>query len=699
MCVFIMCCFVEDFNSNFIQLIFLCFCLFTDKYEDGPSCSQEYQDFTRYDDFDFKANYYEYELGQAEPIVKGRLKASLSFWKDIGANSFIIDIIAHGYKIPFFSTPPSVCLPNNQSALHNSVFVSEAIDELLSKGLITQCSNIPFVVNPLTVSIQRSGKARLILDLRHVNIHVWKEKVKFDDWQVAMSYFSSECFMFAFDLKSGYHHIEMFEDHCEYLGFAWSFNGETRYYKFLVLPFGLSSAPFVFTKCLRPLVRRWREQGMFIVMFLDDGWCVAKNADTLRSQSTAVKNDLIAAGFVPNVDKSHWEPSQSIVWLGMNWDGLNGRISISDKRITDIHDSIELFIQRLPMTSARVLASLVGKLMSLKPVVGGIAQLKTRFLHFAILARRHWDDLFSMNRFQLAIEEVLFWKGNLDSLNSRNVHNSFLPQVVLFSDASGTGFGATTKDCKMQCCHTWDEGEKLESSTWRELKAVQFALFSFASQLEGKTVKVFTDNKGVVAICKKGSMKLELHSMAIAIFDICKRHSVNLEIEWIPRSQNEEADLLSREIDYDDWGVSQEFFSFMDNLWGPHSVDRFADHLNFKISNFNSKFWCPGTSQVDAFAMDWSSENNWLVPPVRLIPAVLRHVKVCKAVGSLVIPVWSSAPFWPLLFSPYSEFKQLVRFSIKFSDPSNIFVQGRNKNSIFGSKSFTSHVMCLKLVG
>ena len=33
----------------------------------------------------------------------------------------------------------------------------------------------------------------------------------------------------------------------------------------------------------------------------------------------------------------------------------------------------------------------------------------------------------------------------------------------------------------------------------------------------------------------------------------------------------------------------------------------------------NSKHLCPGTLSVDAFALDWAGEFNWLVPPVYLI--------------------------------------------------------------------------------
>ena len=61
--------------------------------------------------------------------------------------------------------------------------------------------------------------------------------------------------MFSFDLKSGYHHIEIAEEHQTYLGFSWNLQGSqsSRYFVFAVLPFGLSTAPCIFTKCVRPL--------------------------------------------------------------------------------------------------------------------------------------------------------------------------------------------------------------------------------------------------------------------------------------------------------------------------------------------------------------------------------------------------------------------------------------------------------------
>ena len=54
---------------------------------------------------------------------------------------------------------------------------------------------MPFVVNTLTVSVQNSGKKRLILDLRHVNKHLWKSSVKFDYIRTAMLFIKENDFV------------------------------------------------------------------------------------------------------------------------------------------------------------------------------------------------------------------------------------------------------------------------------------------------------------------------------------------------------------------------------------------------------------------------------------------------------------------------------------------------------------------------
>ena len=43
---------------------------------------------------------------------------------------------------------------------------------------------------------------------------------------------------------------------------------------------------------------------------------------------------------------------------------------------------------------------------------------------------------------------------------------------------------------------------------------------------------------------------------------ICVLHGIYIKPEWVPRSRNEQADYLSRIVDFDDWFVDLVFFAF-----------------------------------------------------------------------------------------------------------------------------------------
>jgi hypothetical protein len=79
--------------------------------------------------------------------------------------------------------------------------------------------------------------------------------------------------MVKFDLRSGYHHVAINNKFQKYLGFSWEINGQVKYFVFSVLTFGLTSAPFLFTKLMREIVRYWRKLTFPVIIHLDDGWC------------------------------------------------------------------------------------------------------------------------------------------------------------------------------------------------------------------------------------------------------------------------------------------------------------------------------------------------------------------------------------------------------------------------------------------
>ena len=114
------------------------------------------------------------------------------------------------------------------------------------------------------------------------------------------------------------------------------------------------------------------------------------------------------------------------------------------------------------------------------------------------------------------------------------------------------------------------------SSTYRELLAIYFALQAFQPLLQNCNVKLFTDSKMAVRITEVGSMKFEYHQLAIGIFSTCLHTNIHLDLQWLPRTANEQADYLSRLKDFDDWAVAPSIFQQMDVLLGPHTLDAFA---------------------------------------------------------------------------------------------------------------------------
>jgi len=58
--------------------------------------------------------------------------------------------------------------------------------------------------------------------------------------------------------------------------------GNPQFYVFAVLSFKLSTACYVFTKLLRPLVRYWRGRGLKAIIYLDDGIVAVKGKDAAK---------------------------------------------------------------------------------------------------------------------------------------------------------------------------------------------------------------------------------------------------------------------------------------------------------------------------------------------------------------------------------------------------------------------------------
>ena len=75
--------------------------------------------------------------------------------------------------------PPYCNLKNHLSAIKHPDFVQEAVAQLLRYHCITERASPSFCVNPLAVA--EGKKLRSVIDLRHVNQYIFKNKFEYED--------------------------------------------------------------------------------------------------------------------------------------------------------------------------------------------------------------------------------------------------------------------------------------------------------------------------------------------------------------------------------------------------------------------------------------------------------------------------------------------------------------------------------------
>lgn len=104
---------------------------------------------------------------------------------------------------------------------------------------------------------------------------------------------------------------------------------------------------------------------------------MAESFEECQRISSFIKSSLEDAGLLINQEKSIFSPVQDIEWLGIRWNSVRFSIPIPE-RIQDVESTIVKFLSNLPKVSARALARVAGKIISLQPVFCNICRLMTR---------------------------------------------------------------------------------------------------------------------------------------------------------------------------------------------------------------------------------------------------------------------------------------------------------------------------------
>lgn len=540
---------------------------------------------------------------------------------------------------------------NHPGAYEHAPFLSASIAEMVTAGAAQLWGKPepPPVVLPLNVipKPRQPGKFRLLLDGRPVNDGLYCLTFKYERLTDLEHLLQPNEFMVGIDLTAGYWQMRMAEEAQPYLGFEW----EGRYYVFCVMPFGLKSAPWGFTMLMREFCAYLRGKGYRVINYLDD-FLFLLGCDKVAAERArdALLGEFASAGLGVNRSKSQLEPVRRIRCLGLMVDSAAGVFEVPADRWANFQAAISEVLAGGAVASARQLARVVGHAVSLHTVVGRLGRFFTRACTAALEGQADWERRVAVT--DAVVAELRFWQslepGSLRTPIWKGVGTTAL---TINTDASDFGWSGVRADTGQVARGTLPADVHGTSSAQRELTAVLLTLQSFDKALVGQRVHVLTDSTNARAVLEAGSGKPHLHDLALQVFWWCKARDVTLTVSWVPREQNVVADAFSKLREGCDWKLDPQWFRLLDARWGPHTIDRFASDINSQLPRFNSLYFCPTAEAVDCFAQQRRGENNWCNPPFALIGRLWAFLRWQGAVATVVVPVWRSAVWWPLLCS------------------------------------------------
>ena len=164
--------------------------------------------------------------------------------------------------------------------------------------------------------------------------------------------------------EDAYLSVPIHPAHQHYLCFQWQ--GEL--WKFQSLPFGLRSAPYVFTKILKPVTALLRKLGIRCILYLDDMLIMAQDKKELLSQLSTAMELLILLGFVINTKKSICTPKQTMECLGFEIILKQMSMALPEKKVEEIKRSVRRLKSEKVVTTKQ-LARLLGLMVAAHPAV------------------------------------------------------------------------------------------------------------------------------------------------------------------------------------------------------------------------------------------------------------------------------------------------------------------------------------------
>ena len=424
-------------------------------------------------------------------------------WAKLTQDQWILSTI-QGYHLPLVSWPHRWLLSSRLDDSKPSALQTE-VQKLIEKGAAVrvQPSQV-HVSSPMFIVPKSGGGCRPIIDLRFLNTYLEPPHFKVEGLYMLPVILKQDWFMAKIDLKDAYLTIPVAAVHHPLLSFQ-VLAGE--WIQFQCLPFGLCTAPFVFSKVTKPLVQFLRQLGIYLIIYLDDLLIASPGKPQLLEDLSTVFWLFTALGFLINLPKSITEPTQSIEFLGFVIDSAQMTVTLPPHKVESIQKEASQILT-LETVQIKTLGHLIGTLVATKPAIP-LAPLHFRSLQDLKVQtlRCHKASYHTtVHLSQEAQRDLQWWATQLPTHCSNSIVKTEA-SVVIESDASKSGWGAICQG--VSTGGKWTAGEAASHINYLELTAAFLALQSFTKDLNNVGVLIRMDNRTAIAqINKMGGLTL-----------------------------------------------------------------------------------------------------------------------------------------------------------------------------------------------
>ena len=561
-----------------------------------------------------------------------------------------------GYRIVFDEQPFQHKVPNEIPFIEEQwSIVDQEVQELLRKGAIVPSESEPGeFISTLFIVPKANGKFRPVINLRYLNEYIHYDHFKQETFSMVLDLLQKGDFMTSVDLQDAYFSIPIHIDDQKYLKFSW--NGVL--YKFVCVCFGIKSAPFLFTKLLKPVYARFRQQNMRCFYYIDDSLNMDKEKAVCQSNTETMLRSLESLGYTVNYKKSVLVPTQKLIFFGFILDSVQFKIFLTDEKVQKIIAKARSLLET-GLVVVREVASFIGL------VINAFYAVLEAPLYYRSLERdkivglgEHGDFDNMVILSDNSIQELIWWEQNVAIKNGKRIRPKKV-QMRCRTDASFEGWGSIDLNSDLHANGRWSFQESKHSINFLELLAIFYALQALYCNKKNVHIEFQSDNISAIKYINDmgGMTSKSMDSLAKDIWLWCLDREIFISAVHIPGIHNT-ADFYSRNFsDSTEWMLKKEIFQRLCSHFFQPDIDLFASRLNRQLEVFVSWFPEPGAIHYDALSMSWQDYIPYIFPPFSLVGKVINKIvddKVEKAI--LVFPFWKSQSWFPLLLDNMCSF-------------------------------------------